>query len=121
MTASEDKSASKVDDIPKDCMQCKITGVVFLSGLSLYWNHMRLQTPKSAVSHRVFLGTTSLGKSAARTGHHCTVSDTLSSWFVYDRLPGTCCMAGHLLRGKTLVLLGRFKTMVWRNVSIVNG
>ena len=59
MTATDGKIPE--EDIPKDCMQCKITGVVFLSGLSLYWNHMRMQTPKSAVSHRVFLGTTSLG------------------------------------------------------------
>jgi hypothetical protein len=61
MTAVDEKSVNPAEDIPKDCMQCKITGVVFLSGLSLYWNHMRMQTPKTAVSHRLFLGTTSLG------------------------------------------------------------
>jgi hypothetical protein len=48
-------------DPPEDCAPCRVTGVVLLSGFALYWNHLRLITPKTARTHRIFYGTTSLG------------------------------------------------------------
>ena len=48
-------------EVEQECTPCKVTGVLVLCGFSAYWNHLRLSTPKSARTQRIFLGTTSLG------------------------------------------------------------
>lgn len=66
MVGPNDSEPVKVKDIPpsEECAPCKVTGVFVLSAFALYWNHLRLATPKAAKRQRIFLGTTSLGNLA---------------------------------------------------------
>lgn len=60
-------SKREINNVPSEgnstepCRQCQVTGVVVLTGLSLYWNHLRMATPQSARNQRKFLGITSAG------------------------------------------------------------
>lgn len=46
---------------PEDCLNCKIIGSATMGALALYWNHLRLTTPKNARVNRIFLGTMATG------------------------------------------------------------
>ena len=45
-----------------DCMECRMIGVVTLSGISLYMNHLRMMTSVSNRTNRIFLASMSVGK-----------------------------------------------------------
>lgn len=40
----------------KDCLECRITGTLTLSGLSAYSFYLRQQAPKVNVKNRIFFG-----------------------------------------------------------------
>lgn len=45
----------------KDCMSCKVTGVLTLSGVSFYALHLRSQTSLKNPRHRMFYAAFSVG------------------------------------------------------------
>ncbi len=46
--------ATPADPVFKDCLECRVTGCLTLSGVSLYALHLRLQTPIRNPGHRLF-------------------------------------------------------------------
>jgi hypothetical protein len=48
----------------KDCMQCKIVGVMTFSGLASYAAYLRMNTPRNEKMQRLYLGCVSAGSIA---------------------------------------------------------
>ena len=63
----------------KDCMQCKIVGVMTFSGLASYSAYLRMNTPRNQKMQRVWLGCVSVGSIALAVWRTTIWTNTESS------------------------------------------
>jgi len=55
MEGKKDRTeANRPPDIPTDCLECRITGFLTLSGVSAYALYLKAQTPLTNPRHRLF-------------------------------------------------------------------
>lgn len=83
MTAAGEKKALDANRAPRDvkvepedCLNCRLIGSATMGGLALYWNHLRLTTPKNAKVNRIFLGTMAAGNCAESEFVYCYLNTT---------------------------------------------
>jgi len=64
MTTLHQQQQQKQQQQAKDCMQCKIVGVMTFSGLASYAAYLRMNTPRNEKMQRLYLGCVSAGSIA---------------------------------------------------------